>query len=74
MFARFLFVAYLALLALAIPWYWPAGDRTVLWPGLPAWALAAYLGSAAVSLLTAFVLPRLFAGAERDDEEDDRVD
>ena len=57
-------LAFLFLLALAIPWYWPADSRLVLWPGLPAWVLAAYGASFAISLLTALVLPRLFAADE----------
>jgi len=57
---RLLLPVYFLLLVIAIPWYWPADDRTV-YLGLPAWALAAYAASGLTSLFTAIALGRLFA-------------
>ena len=48
-------LAYLVLLALAIPWYWPAGS-TAIWLGLPAWVVVALAASVAASALTAAIL------------------
>ena len=36
---RWIILVYLALLALVIPWYWPAGDMRVAY-GLPLWVIA----------------------------------
>jgi hypothetical protein len=49
--------AYLILLAVGVPWYWPEGDTT-LWFGMPAWIVTAIAASSAVSVLTAIVLRR----------------
>ncbi len=47
-------VVYLGLLALVIPWYWPAGDVRHLF-GFPLWSLASLGGLFATSLFTAWV-------------------
>lgn len=45
---------YLVLLALVIPWYWPAGDsRHVL--GIPLWALVTLAAVFLTSAFTAWV-------------------
>ena len=49
--------AYLFLVAIGVPWYWPEGDTT-LWLGMPAWLVTALFASLAVSALTAIVLRR----------------
>ena len=46
---------YLALLACAIPWYWPADDTTLVF-GLPAWVAMAIAVSTLASIFTAWVL------------------
>ena len=35
---RWIIIVYLVLLALVIPWYWPAGDTRDAY-GMPLWAL-----------------------------------
>lgn len=52
-----LVAAYLALLGLAIPWYWPA-DNHAMWFGFPGWVIVAIVVSFAASLLTAVLLSR----------------
>lgn len=46
--------AYLALLAVLIPWYWPAGDMRLAL-GFPLWALTSVLALLGMSALTAWV-------------------
>lgn len=64
----FIVLAYLTLVILAVPWYWPADDRTV-WLGLPAWVVVAIAVSFAVSVLTAAILSRPWAHEEKRDHE-----
>ena len=56
-------VAYLVLLAVGVPWYWPEGVM-ILWFGLPAWLVTAVAASTGVSLLTAVVLRRRWPGED----------
>ena len=51
---RWVALAYLILLALVIPWYWPAGDTRQAF-GFPLWALASLLAVLATSVFTAWV-------------------
>jgi len=51
------FVTYLLLLALIIPWYWPAGDLRRLY-GIPFWALASLGAAFATAALTAWICLR----------------
>ena len=50
-----LVLTYLLLLAVIIPWYWPAKVNLIYF-GFPLWALISLAGGLAVSLVTAFVL------------------
>lgn len=50
-------LVYLAMLAVGIPWYWPANDTSV-WLGMPAWVVVAILVGAAASLFTLWLLKR----------------
>ena len=52
---RLAFIAYFLLLALAIPWYWPANDMSV-WFGVPAWVVVAIGVSLLASCLTAALM------------------
>lgn len=45
---------YLALFAVVIPWYWPAGDSRHLL-GIPLWALGTLAAVLATSAFTAWV-------------------
>ena len=47
-------LVYLVLLALVIPWYWPAGDARHL-AGLPLWVLATLAALLLTSSFTAWV-------------------
>ena len=50
-------IIYIALLAVGIPWYWPANDTTV-WFGVPAWVVIAIIVGALTSFFTLWLLLR----------------
>jgi hypothetical protein len=52
-----LIAAYLLLLVLAVPWYWPADDARMLL-GLPLWVVVVLGTGLAAAALTAWVLLR----------------
>lgn len=54
---------YLAMFAVAVPWYWPA-NSTWQWAGMPAWVVVSVVASIAISLLTAGLL--LHGGADEE--------
>jgi hypothetical protein len=47
-------IVYLALLALVIPWYWPAGDTRSAY-GLPLWVIATLAALLLTSAFTSWV-------------------
>jgi hypothetical protein len=49
--------AYVVLLALGIPWYWPP-DQARFYLGLPLWALVSLLVGLLASILTAWLFLR----------------
>ncbi len=51
---RWIVIVYLGLLALVIPWYWPAGDTRHFY-GLPLWVIATLAALLATSAFTAWV-------------------
>lgn len=51
---RWVVTVYAVLLALTVPWYWPAGDTRHI-NGLPFWALATLLAVLATSFFTAWL-------------------
>ncbi|MFL2547480.1 MAG: hypothetical protein ACJ0SL_09030 [Candidatus Rariloculaceae bacterium] len=51
---RWVVIAYIVLLALVIPWYWPAGDTRQAF-GFPLWALVSLAAVFATSTLTAYI-------------------
>lgn len=51
---RWIVMVYLGLLALVIPWYWPAGDTRHLF-GLPLWVIATLGALLVTSAFTAWV-------------------
>jgi hypothetical protein len=55
---RSIALIYLVLLAIAIPWYWPATDARHLF-GLPLWAWASLAAVMAMSVFTAWVFSRM---------------
>ena len=50
-----IWLAYLMILAVGIPWYWPKDDTT-LWFGMPAWVVVAIAASVSLSGYTAWLL------------------
>ena len=54
---------YAVLLLVAVPWYWPADDKT-RWAGVPAWVVVSLAGSVVVSLYTAWLLRRPWPSEE----------
>ena len=53
-----IWVVYLLLLAIAVPWYWPTGYRGPLVLGLPLWAAVSLGAVVLMALWTAFVIRR----------------
>jgi hypothetical protein len=51
-------IVYLLLYAVAIPWYWPTGYRGALILGLPVWAAVSLAAVAVMAVWTAFVIHR----------------
>ena len=51
-------IVYLALYALAIPWYWPEGYRGPLIGGLPLWVAVTLLSVLLLAAWTAWVILR----------------
>ncbi len=64
-----IWITYGVLLAVGIPWYWPAGDVST-WFGIPRWVVVAVGASAAVSIFTACLLSRPWS-QEHEPQEDD---
>ena len=62
-----IWAVYAMLAAIAVPWYWPAGDPTLIL-GVPAWVAVAIGASAAISAFTAYLMSWPWPGEE--DEED----
>jgi hypothetical protein len=54
-------VVYLGLLVVGIPWYWPTGNRTIVF-GMPGWVIVAILVSFVASVFTAWLLRRPWPG------------
>lgn len=59
-------IIYLALLILAVPWYWPA-EHNVIWFGMPGWVIVAIGVSFLASVLTASLM--FNRGAQEQDDE-----
>jgi hypothetical protein len=51
---RWIVIVYLGLLALVIPWYWPAGDTRHFY-GLPLWVITTLAALLVTSAFTAWV-------------------
>lgn len=70
-FPWLVWLAYLLLLAIGIPWYWPSHDRTI-WFGMPAWVVVAIAASTLASCLTAWLLLRPWPGEDSEADMEDR--
>lgn len=55
-----IWVVYLVLFALSIPWYLPADDTPALWFGLPYWVVISVAACFAIACFTAFVVQRFW--------------
>jgi len=62
-----IWLAYLALLILSIPWYWPAVSGDWLVFGVPLWALVSLLCYVAAAILTVFTIDKLWYAQVGDD-------
>jgi hypothetical protein len=53
-------LVYAVLLAIAIPWYFPAGNGVPepIWLGFPRWVTVSFGATVAIALFTAFVIGR----------------
>lgn len=60
---------FIALFALAVPWYW--SDREWLVWGIPAWFVSAIVFSALVSLVAVMALTKPWPGETDDSKHDD---
>jgi len=47
-------LVYLVLLLIAVPWYWP-DDELEVWAGVPAWVFVSVVASVATSAYTAWL-------------------
>jgi hypothetical protein len=66
-----LWLVYLLLYAVAIPWYWPAGYRGPLILGLPLWMAVTLLTVLALAGWTGWVISRYWnTGGEEDSHGD----
>ena len=61
-------LVYALLLAVGIPWYWPADDHSIAF-GMPAWVVVAIAASACASIFTAWLLAKPWP-AESKPEQD----
>ncbi|MGR9091436.1 MAG: hypothetical protein ACU85U_12725 [Gammaproteobacteria bacterium] len=50
-------LVYVLLLAIGIPWYWPADDHRIVL-GMPGWVIIAIAASACASIFTAWLLAK----------------
>jgi hypothetical protein len=62
-----IWLVYLGLFALSIPWYLPADEAPMLWLGVPYWVLISLLAVLAIACFTVFVVSRYWP----DDIEDE---
>jgi hypothetical protein len=53
-----IWLVYLLLFALSVPWYLPADEAPRLWLGLPYWVVISLLAVLAIAGFTAWVLQR----------------
>ena len=65
-----LVVTYLILLAIAIPWYWPAHDQKTLL-GLPRWVVVSIITSVLISCFSAWIFMCRWPVDDEDGPEED---
>ncbi|MDF1861386.1 MAG: hypothetical protein P1U87_14315 [Verrucomicrobiales bacterium] len=52
--SRWIWVVYLCLFVIAVPWYWPADSRQILF-GFPLWVVVSIATSFVISCYTAWL-------------------
>jgi len=57
---RWIWLVYLLLYAVAIPWYWPAGYQGPLVSGFPLWVLVSLGSMLLLAIWTAWVIHRFW--------------
>ncbi len=60
----YVWIVYLLLYALAVPWYWPAGYRGPLVLGFPLWVAVSLGAVLLLAAWTGFVIHRYWIDAE----------
>ena len=63
-----IWLIYLGLFVLSVPWYLPADETPALWFGLPIWVVLSLAAIFAVSCFTLWAVPRLWPAADDEDE------
>jgi hypothetical protein len=62
-----IWLVYVVLFALSIPWYLPADDTPAIWLGLPYWVVVSLMACFAIACFTAFVVQRCWPDDEPED-------
>ena len=63
----YIWIVYLLLFAVAVPWYWPADYRGPLVLGLPLWVAVSLAAIALLAAWTSWVIHRYWIEAEEAD-------
>ena len=64
---RYIWLVYLLLYALAIPWYWPEGYRGPLILGFPLWVAVSLGGVLLLAVWTVWVIRRYWIMAQEEE-------
>ena len=64
-----LVLIYFILMAIAVPWYWPAHDQEILL-GLPRWVVVSIIASVLISFFSAWVFMFRWPVEDKDEPED----
>ncbi len=64
-------LVYILLFALSVPWYLPDNPPLRIWLGLPHWALVSLLATLAIALFTLLVVRRFWTESDGPGSEDE---
>ena len=67
-FHPWIWVVYVALFAVAIPWYLPQSAQATTWVGFPLWVTISLGATFAIALFTVFVIRRYWGDDENNTE------
>ncbi len=59
-----IWLVYLILFLISIPWYFPKSGKPRIWLGLPHWVVISLTATIAIACFTVFVLHRYFPEEE----------